>query len=73
MLLAWEVIEYLRGVRESWPNRVIDLLVGVAGIALALLGARFLSPPMAVLAFAVSTVLSLIGGVLGWMAYRARG
>jgi hypothetical protein len=72
MLVAWEVIEHLRGVGESWENRALDLVVGVAGIAVALWSARFLGRESELLAFGACTLITLGGGALGWRAFRAR-
>lgn len=36
LMIAWEVIEYLMGVREHWTNRVLDVGVGLLGVWLAL-------------------------------------
>ena len=73
MLLVWELIEYLRKVRESWENRVLDIVVGVAGIAVALWSAERISRTTEFGAFGVSTAAVVAGSVLGWMAFRARG
>ena len=72
MLLIWEAIEHVRQVRESWENRVLDILVGVAGISVALWCAPRLSRLAAFGAFGLSTVAVLTGSYLGWLAFRAR-
>lgn len=72
MLLVWEVIEYIRQVRESWENRVLDVVVGVAGISLALWCAPRLSRTAEFSAFGLSTVAVVAGAAFGWMAFRAR-
>ncbi len=73
MLLVWEVIEYFRHVRESWENRVLDVVVGAAGIAIALWCAERLSRTAEFAAFGLSTLAVVAGSVFGWMAFRARG
>ncbi len=68
MLLIWEAIEHVRQVRESWENRVLDILVGAAGISVALWCAPRLSRLAEVGAFGLSTVAVLTGSYLGWLA-----
>lgn len=72
LLIVWEIAEYARGIRESWENRVLDLVVGVAGIAVALAAAARLDAAGEYVAFGASTVVFMLGTVRGWLAFRAR-
>lgn len=72
LLIVWEIAEYVRGIRETWENRVLDLAVGVAGIALAQGAAARLDPAWEYVALGASTVVFMLGTVRGWLAYRAR-
>ena len=72
LLIAWELVEFARGIRETWENRALDLVVGVAGIAVAQAAAARLDRPWEYAAFGVSAVAFVLGTVRGWLAYRAR-
>jgi hypothetical protein len=72
LMLAWELFEYIAGVRESWENRVLDIVVGLLGVALALAIARRLGSTGQWYAFAGSVALLALGSALGWRAYRRR-
>ena len=72
LLLAWEVGEHFQRVGESWENRVLDLVVGVAGIWVALWCAARLTSGQALLAFAASLAAAGAGCFLGRLSYRAR-
>jgi hypothetical protein len=72
LLVAWELVELARGIRETWENRALDLVVGVAGIAAAQSAAARLDPTWEYAAFGVSAVAFMFGTVRGWLAYRAR-
>lgn len=72
MMMAWEVVEYLRGIREAFSNRVVDIVVGLLGVWLALAVARTLQPPAAWTAFGVTLAMALVGMVFGVRAYRRR-
>ena len=43
MMLGWEIGEHAQRVRESLANRALDVVVGLAGTALALVLSRGLS------------------------------
>ena len=72
MMILWEGLEILAGVRESAENRLIDVFVGVAGIGVALGLAALLTPDAERLAFLIVLGLNVAGGVLGWLASRRR-
>ncbi len=72
LMVAWEVVEVVRGISESWENRLLDLVFGAAGIGVALALAARLTPRQQVVAFVVSAVLFAWGDFLGWRAYRRR-
>ena len=72
LMLAWEGGEYLIGLRESWANRIIDVIVGMAGVFLAERAARAMLPSREVMAFFASLAVALVGLALGVRAYRAR-
>lgn len=68
LMIVWEVIEVVMGIRETWENRVVDVVVGLVGVALALAVAPWLSQGGQVVAFAVSLVVGAVAGVIGWRA-----
>jgi drug/metabolite transporter (DMT)-like permease len=72
LLVVWEIAEYLFGVRESAPNRVIDVAVGFLGILAALWTSARLERGGELLAFAIAAAVT--GGLAasGWLAYRRR-
>ncbi|MCE9601571.1 MAG: hypothetical protein K8S21_05060 [Gemmatimonadetes bacterium] len=72
LLLLWEVGEHFQRVGESWENRVLDLVVGGAGIWVALWCADRMSAGQEMLAFAASTAATVAGSALGGLAFRAR-
>jgi cytochrome bd-type quinol oxidase subunit 2 len=72
VMVVYELGEFAFGVRESWPNVLLDILVGLCGVALALGVARQLDARGERLAFWVSFATALAGSVAGWVAYRRR-
>lgn len=72
MMILWEVGEYFAGVRESMSNRLLDIVVGLAGVYLALWIAAPLSHEGRVLAFILGFGLALVLSAMGWIAYRRR-
>lgn len=72
LLIVWELVEFARGIRETWENRALDLVVGVAGIAVAQIAAARLDPTWEYAAFGASSAAFMLGTVRGWLAYRAR-
>ncbi len=72
LMILWEVLEWGAGVRESVENRVIDVLVGVAGIGVALQVARLSSDDGDRLAFRIALGATAALSAAGWAAYRRR-
>ncbi len=72
LMIAWEILEHVAGIRESPANRFVDVVVGVAGVAGALWVATHLEGSARHLAFAVSAIAFVGGGLLGWLARRRR-
>jgi hypothetical protein len=72
LMILWELGEYIARIYESWPNRVIDIVVGLLGVALAVGTAPFLLPSREILAFAVGTGAGLLGLGLGVRARQRR-
>lgn len=72
LLVAWEIVEYVLGVREAGSNRVIDVIVGFLGI----LGARWLAARLDLrdewIAFVVASGVTAALATAGWLAYRRR-
>lgn len=72
LMILWEGVEVVKGIAESWENRLIDLAFGGVGIGLAVLAAARLDRRAEWWAFAVSLAVFAAGTVLGWLAYRRR-
>lgn len=72
MMAGWELGEWRLGVTESLSNVFIDIVVGCAGVGLALAIATRLSPSAEVVAFVATFAAAVAGGVLGFIAYRRR-
>ncbi len=72
LMALWEALEHAKGIREAWENRVLDVVVGLVGTGAALAVLSRVDRRTALTLFWVSAVLSLLGEVLGWMAYRRR-
>lgn len=72
IMVVWELAEYLRGIREQFVNRVLDVAVGLAGVALALWITPALGGRGRVAALVVSGVFFFGGSLMGWLAYRRR-
>jgi len=72
LMALWEALEHAKGIREAWENRILDVLVGLLGTAGALVVLSRVERGTALTLFWVSAALSLLGEVLGWLAYRRR-
>ena len=72
LMTLWEIGEYARGIREQFSNRVLDIAVGLGGVALAVWLTAHLDDRGRVAALVVSGVLFGGGSLLGWLAYRRR-
>jgi hypothetical protein len=65
LMLLWEMAELALDITESLSNRAIDIVVGLAGVWLALMIAQRLDPHVERIAFVTTLTLSLIGMGLG--------
>ena len=72
MMLLWELGEHAVGIRESLENRTLDIVVGLAGVFVALRIAARIDPVSEHWALAVSAFLFGLGSLLGWIAHRRR-
>ncbi len=72
LMLLWEGGELALRIRESWSNRIIDIVIGLAGVALAERASRSLLPSQEVLAFWACLGVALGGLALGVRAYNRR-
>lgn len=72
MMVLWELGEHRLRVRESRSNRVLDVLVGLAGVQVALWIAAALTRRQQFVAFAVSFAAALGLSIVGWVAFRRR-
>jgi hypothetical protein len=72
LMALWELGEYLLGVRESWSNRVLDVVVGLAGVQVALWIAAPLSRRGQFVALTTGVALSVTLSIVGWAAFRRR-
>ena len=72
LMLLWEAGEYVSKIHESWPNRIIDVVVGMVGVTLAERSATVLLPSQEVIAFVVSLAVALVGLGLGVRAFKRR-
>ena len=73
LLVAWEIGEVAFRVHEALENRVIDVMVGLAGTVVALAILPRVGRPVGIGLFWGTSVVFLAGDVLGWRAYRRRG
>lgn len=72
MMSLWEFGEYLQGVRESWSNRILDIVVGMIGVQIALWIAAPISRRSEFIAFVTTFGLALGLNITGWIAFRRR-
>lgn len=72
LMIAWEVGEKMAGIDEAPINRVVDVIIGLAGTALALWIASSLSPTEQRVAFFGTWGLALAGLGLGVRNARKR-
>jgi len=72
LMTLWEIAEYARGIREKFSNRVLDIAVGLGGVALALWLTPHFERTGQVAALIASGALFAGGSLLGWLAYRRR-
>lgn len=72
VMAAWELGEALFGVNEAWSNRLLDVVVGVAGVGLALLATPLLTLRGRQIAFVTTFAIAAGASAAGWLAYRRR-
>lgn len=72
VMIAWEIFERVRGIREASINRAIDVAVGMAGLWLAVLVARFVEPVVEYWLFGVTWAVALVLMAMGLRAYKRR-
>ncbi len=72
LMVLWEAVEHVRGIREQFINRVLDIVAGLGGVAFALWVSGELDDRGRVAALVLSGVLFGVGSLWGWLAYRRR-
>jgi hypothetical protein len=72
MMAVWELVEYAAGIREVAENRLIDVVIGLAGVFVALHLAAWFGTTAEYIAFVASGLAFGIGGTIGWLAHRRR-
>ena len=72
IMVVWEIGEYVAGIRESAANRLLDIVVGLLGVAGALQLAARLDAPGERIAFAAAAFAVGVGSALGWVAAHRR-
>lgn len=72
LMVLWELLEVVRDIGESLSNRVIDVVVGMAGTWLAVVLAERWDTATEWVAFVVVSALGVGGSIAGWLAYRRR-
>lgn len=72
LMLLWELGEAAAGIGEALSNRVVDVVVGIAGVSLAVVLTRALGTTGALVGFVVTLGGALIGMGFGIRAARRR-
>ena len=72
LMVVWEIGEFWIGVFETPLNRVIDVVVGLTGVAAALWMAPHVAPMVQRVLFVVITAMALVGMTLGIRDYQRR-
>ncbi len=72
IMTFWEAAEYVLGVRESWSNRVLDVVIGLLGVQVALWIVAALAARWHLVAFVAGLGLALALNAIGWVAFRRR-
>lgn len=72
LMVLWELGEAAAGIHEAFANRLVDVVVGMAGVALAIVLTPLLGTAGAVVAFIATLGAALVGMGLGVRAYRRR-
>lgn len=73
LMVAWEIGEGVAGIRESWPNRAVDIGIGLVGVTLALGVAARVGNAAEWWLFGATTLATVGLTVVGFRAYRRRG
>ncbi len=72
MMLAWEIGEWIKGIRESLTNRVLDIVVGLAGAWAALIVVRRAPSEGAYIVLGLAAATATLGALLGARARLRR-
>lgn len=72
LMVLWELGEAAAGIGEAFTNRLVDVVVGMAGVALAVGLTPYLGTKGAGFAFVVTLGAALVGMGLGVRSYRRR-
>lgn len=73
LLAGWELVEEFAGVRETQENRVLDIVVGIAGFVLGYeIGILTLDRSHAFILFLFAVVVVTLLILFGWLDYRKR-
>ncbi len=72
LMLLWEVGELAQAVHESLTNRVLDIVVGLAGVQVAVWITPRLPEGSGLAAFLVTLGVGLVGMAFGVRAYYRR-
>lgn len=72
LLVLWEVFEYIRKIKETAGNRVVDILIAVVGFALTMSVYPILEPEFAHIIGIIILVIYLTLNLSGWLAYKVR-
>jgi len=70
LILAWEIVEIVFNIGESWANVTTDIFVGIAGFVSSYL--YFSKTKHKLYIFSLIIILALILPLLGWMNYLSR-
>jgi hypothetical protein len=71
-LVLWELFEYIRKIKETAGNRIVDILIAVVGFALTMFAYPILEPEFANIIGIIILVIYLTLGLSGWLAYEVR-
>lgn len=72
LMVLWELGEAAAGIREVMSNRLVDVVVGLAGVSLAVVLTRLLGTTGALVGFVVTLGSALVGMGFGIRAARRR-
>jgi len=72
LMVAWEIGEFAKGVRETKENRLMDLVVGLLGAYAGVSWASAVPTLLAEVSFLTTVLVTLLVCFIGWRAYRKR-